>query len=423
MALASARGADRRCDKLVTSLGDGRFADVIAMLDPSGRGMLSTDQLKQVWTELIRGDGTLTGWKTVGRELIGDLQVRLLELSFARGQRMRATIAVNEADEVHTLLFDPMADSAPAPESPPAHVHAHAFLSEDVAIGTPPNDLAGIVTVPMTGKPPYPAAVIVGGSGPTDMNGADGAEHPYKDVAEGLSSRGIVISRYDKRTVAQKDADPTHLTIDQEYIEDAVVAITILRARQDVDPARIFIVGHSLGGFVAPDIAKHAGGIAGLVLMAPAGRGTLEAMAAQMRYLGAPADKIAQIERLDAAIKAGKLPPSMMVAGAPVGYFTDLNNRNEFTLARDLGISILVLHGGRDYQVTDIDIAMWQKALAGDPKANFKEFPGLNHLFIAGTGKPGPADYQIRSHVDERVISAVANFIAATPPSTRSQPR
>lgn len=292
-----------------------------------------------------------------------------------------------------------------------------------MTIGAPPNELAGIVTVPMTGKPPYPAAVIVGGSGPTDMNGTDGAEHPYKDVAEGLSWRGIEILRYDKRTVAHKDADPTHLTIDQEYIEDAVAAIATLRARQDVDPARVFIVGHSLGGFVAPDIAKHAGGIAGLVLMAPAGRGTLAAMAAQMRYLGASADKIAQVERLDTAIKTSKLPPSMMVAGAPVGYFTDLNNRNEFALARGLGIPILVLHGGRDYQVTDVDIAIWQKALAGDPNANFKEFPELNHLFIAGIGKPSPADYQIPGHVDERVISAVANFIAATPPSTSSQPR
>lgn len=113
----------------------------------------------------------------------------------------------------------------------------------------------------------------------------------------------------------------------------------------------------------------------------------------------------------------------MMIAGAPVGYFTGLNNRDEFALARNLGIPILVLHGGRDYQVTEVDIAIWQKALAGDPKATFREFPTLNHLFIAGTGKPGPADYATPGQVDETVIVAIADFIAETPPAGMNPPK
>ena len=82
---------------------------------------------------------------------------------------------------------------------------------------------------------------------------------------------------------------------------------------------------------------------------------------------------------------------------------------------------ILILHGGRDYQVIDEDIRIWQNGLKGDAKVRVETFPSLNHLFIAGKGKPGPAEYDTPGHVDGAVIGAIASFI--TNPGGTSSPQ
>ena len=106
------------------------------------------------------------------------------------------------------------------------------------------------------------------------------------------------------------------------------------------------------------------------------------------------------------------MPPSQFFFGAPAAYYYDLDARDEVALARTLDVPILILHGGRDYQVTDEDIRNWQTGLKGDAKVRVETFPSLNHLFIAGTGKPGPAEYETPGHVDGAVIGAIASFIA-----------
>jgi hypothetical protein len=72
---------------------------------------------------------------------------------------------------------------------------------------------------------------------------------------------------------------------------------------------------------------------------------------------------------------------------------------------------VLVLHGERDFQIVDEDIAVWKKRLVGVKDVQFVSLPGLNHLFIEGTGKPGPAEYETPGHVDARVIDELARFI------------
>ncbi len=332
-------------------------------------------------------------------------------------------ITVNSTlDEVAGVWFLPVAVSGAPTYKPASYDNPKSYFSEDVVVGV--KRLPGIITVPTTGKPPYPAAVLLGGSGPGDMNESIGPNRVFEDLAEGLSSRGIAVLRYDKRTHNPANIDPAayaHFTVEQEYIEDAVAAVELLRARDDIDHARIFIIGHSLGGLVAPDVAKSARGIAGLVLLAPMGRQFLTAAVDQMRYLGEPPDQIAHIEQIKTGIDSGKLSHSTILniygAKVPAGYFTDLNRRDEFKIARQLGIPILVMRGSRDYQVTDADIALWKSALAGDSQASFHEMPTLNHLFIAGSGKPNLAEYFSPGHVDPSVISAIAEFIDAAKPS------
>ncbi len=166
---------------------------------------------------------------------------------------------------------------------------------------------------------------------------------------------------------------------------------------------------------LAPEIAKKSWPVAGIVMLAPSGRKLPQTMVEQARFLsqGSPAE-LAEIERKADQISAHKMPANEMFLGVPASYFYDLDARDEVAIAKTLDVPILILHGGRDYQVIDQDIQHWQDGLKGVAKVKVETFPQLNHLFIAGEGKPGPAEYQNPGHVDAPVIDAIANFIAAT---------
>jgi len=120
-----------------------------------------------------------------------------------------------------------------------------------------------------------------------------------------------------------------------------------------------------------------------------------------------------EVEREGEEIAAHKMPASGKFMGAPASYFYDLDARDEVAIARSLGVPILILHGGRDYQVIDEDIQHWQDGLKGAPRVKAETFPTLNHLFIAGQGKPNPAEYDTPGHVDQAVIGAIADFVAS----------
>jgi dienelactone hydrolase len=411
IAIASST-AELRCTELLTALRDGKFDQATAHFDSTMTAGLSSTRLEQVWNSITSGYGHATGWKLADHGQMGSNEVFQYRITFEHGQALQATIAINsEADEVAGLFFKPLAAQAAAPATSPPYANAKSFYSEDTTVGS--LKLPGLLTIPTVGKAPYPGAVLISGSGPDDMNETIGPNHIFKDIAEGLSSRGIVVLRYDKRTHHPVLLKNLHgITVKQEYIDDATAAGDLMRHRSDVDPRRIFLVGHSEGAMLLPDIARAAGPVAGLVMLAPPGRPLFDMMIAQMRYLGrSPAD-IAAVEKLRDQIASGKLPPDKIVMfGSPVVYFTDLDQRDEFAAARQLHLPILILHGGRDYQVADADIDLWRERLKGVSDVTIREFPSFNHLFIAGTGKPGPAEYNQPGHVVEAVIDAIAKFI------------
>ncbi|HET7498847.1 MAG TPA: alpha/beta fold hydrolase, partial [Candidatus Eisenbacteria bacterium] len=203
-------------------------------------------------------------------------------------------------------------------------------------------------------------------------------------------------------------------TIDAEVVLDAVSAVKLLQARPEIDAKRVFVIGHSLGAQLAPEIATRAGSVAGVALLAPPGRRPLAIVAAQMGYLGAPAESIAKVESYFETMTSGLFGGNPILLGAPLSYWADWTSRSDFApaQARKLGRPVLVLHGERDFQIVDEDIAVWKKRLSGVKDVRFVSMPGLNHLFIEGTGKPGPAEYDTPGHVDPRVVDELARFIS-----------
>jgi alpha-beta hydrolase superfamily lysophospholipase len=260
------------------------------------------------------------------------------------------------------------------------------------------------------GNAPVPAVVLVHGSGPHDADETVGALKPFRDLAHGLASRGVAVLRYDKRTKLMSEQPAPSvagLTVREETIDDARAAVALLARTPGIDPSRIWIAGHSLGGYLAPRIAAARGPqVAGVAILAGNARPLEELVVEQVRFLAALDGRVtppesAQVvaaERLRDRVRDPKLAADaeIDVLGSmlPGSYWLDLRAYDPVRAAAALTIPVVVLQGGRDYQVSRADFERWQKALAGRRSATLRWYPELDHLFATGSGPPGPADYQ-----------------------------
>lgn len=415
---AAASDADLRCTELFTALHADDFKAATAHFNQKVKSAVPPDRLETIWKQVTAGSGELKTWQITQRSSTGGNDIRTVYLTFDQEPSLEATCAVNEASgEISALSFKtPGSAASPAArtiESPP-YADASAFRAEEVIVGRAPTALGGTLTIP-SGKGRFPGAVLVSDSGSHDRDETFGANHPFKDIAEGLSSRGVAVLRFDNRTFAFPDLDLKHITVDQEEIADAVAAVDLMKHRPEVDAARVFVIGHGLGAVVAPSIAVKAAPVGGIVMLAPSARPLPQMIVDQMRYLKTSSPKkMIEVERQADELMAGKMPPSDDWFGVPASYYTDLDARDEIAIARALHRPILILHGERDYQVIDSDISKWQAGLK-HVKVRVESFPALNHFFIAGTGPSGTKDNDIPGHVDVSVIDAIANFVGAVP--------
>src|SRR5262249_38483116 len=159
-----------------------------------------------------------------------------------------------------------------------------------------------------------------------------------------------------KRTklYAARLAQIRNLTVQQETVEDAVRFAALARTLPEVDPARVFVLGHSLGGYVAPRIAAQDGKLAGVVVLAGNVRALEDLILEQSEYLGVSGDRLNAVKAEIAKVKqlgSGKDEPAALL-GLPASYFLDLKDYNPAKAASQLRLPLVILQGERDYQVT-----------------------------------------------------------------------
>jgi dienelactone hydrolase len=270
--------------------------------------------------------------------------------------------------------------------------------------------------------------VLVAGSGPADRDETFGPNKPFEDLAWGFASAGIAVLRYDKRTrvYAQQMAADASITVREETMDDAVAAIDLLRRTPGVDPARVFLVGHSLGATLAPRIAAQVPGeLAGIAMLEAASTPLPKLMLEQARYLAslqpssAPSasDQLAALAAQVAAAESADLSPSTpaseLPGHVPASYWLDLRTYDPPAVAASLRLPEFFSQGGRDYQVPPSELAPWQRALAGHANASFHEYAAMDHLLLDGSGTPSPAEYSVPGHVDARLVADLAAWVAA----------
>ena len=317
-----------------------------------------------------------------------------------------------------------------------------------------------------------PAVVFVQESGPVDRDMTIGPNKPLRDLAIGLASKGIASLRYEKRTRAlgqRFKAELPNWTFDDDVVDDAVAALGLLAARNDVGP--LFIVGHGLGAVLAPRIAASAAKkgvrVAGVVMLAAPATELADMVVYQYEFLyflpiaatTRQAVDDAKMRRenvrrlveqgkpdippesgkppLKSAAKAGgkadpksdpksdpKVDPNVdakseprstaLLLDMPASAWLDIGRYDPAAALIDQpSLPALLVFGGRDFQVPITEKRLWEARIGTRPNTTLVEFPSVSHLMIDGRGSMSPAEYEKPAHVSQDVIDRVASWIKA----------
>jgi len=410
-----------KTEALLTALSRGDVAAATRNFDVSMRAALPDEKLASLWRAIVLEVGELTAVESFRVTWEAGISLVLATCQFAR-TKLLVKVAYNEGDEVAGLFFLPAEGAAAIEWKPPAYAKLDAFNERSVQVGTAPA-LPGFLSLPK-GKGPFPAVVLVHGSGPSDADESVGAIKMFKDLAFGLASRGIVALRYVKRS----RFDPSGVVTQKEEVIDAAkAAAAFLLTSPTIDPARVVLIGHSQGGYLAPRIVEQDADITGIVVLAGPTRPLQDSLLTQYQYFSSLEPKnpewpkaLGLAKQFKATVEAPGLRPDQNVdvpgGGSATGaYFLDVRDYHPGRTAARLSCPMLVLQGGRDYQVTKVDFEGWQSALGHQARAKLHLYPALNHLFVAGSGPSTPAEYERPGHVDEQVIADIAKWIAELP--------
>jgi dienelactone hydrolase len=407
----------------------GQFDQIRELFTPGLRPMVTADGLRAAWQAEVAERGRLTAvGAPVSDQADGAMITVQVPVSFERGPQTLAVYLTRDG-QLAGIQLAPPGDAAPAaPWEPPGYADPGRFDETDVTLGSGPLAVPGTLSLPRQRQSGLlPALVLLGGSGPEDRDGSIGRSKPLKDLAWGLASRGIAVLRFDKVTHAHPDlvSQNRAFTVADEYVPDALAAIGLLQAHPAIDPARVFVGGHSLGGTIAPRVAAAEPSVAGLVLLAGGAQPLQWAAVRQISYLAslAPASAAASQPGIDALTAQARMvdspdlspetPDAELPFGVPAPYWLDLRGYDPAAVAAGLRQPMLILQGGRDYQATVADdLSRWQAGLDQRPDVTIRVLPADNHFFFPGTGPSSPAELAAPQHVDPEVVADVSDWLA-----------
>ena len=302
------------------------------------------------------------------------------------------------------------------------------MYSEKIIIGQGTEfPLNGLITFPDGTDGPVPAVVMVHGSGSSNMDEKVMKLTPFRDLAGGLARHGIASIRYDKRSfVHARKMLRQCITVKEETIDDAVLAVSILKSDPRIDRERIFILGHSMGAMLAPRIDGEGGDVSGLIMMAGTPYRLEDIFVRQLgqasesktvvKWIAAIEDKIFTKKFDDLySMSDEEAKRKKFVGGTTLYYFKEMGRKTAADYLLENEKPVLIMQGGRDFQVlADDDYLKFKELLSERKNTFFRLYPDLNHVFVEAMYddiSKASKEYSTERHIGEEVISDIVSFI------------
>ncbi len=216
----------------VTQMAGGQFEKAVEPFDQTMSKALPAEKLKQVWDGLTKENGSFQQMSETRTEKIQQYNVVYVTCVFEHGT-LDAKVVFNSQNKIAGLFFVPSGKY-----KPPAYADFSKFEEKEIQIGKGIWSLPGTLSLPK-GDGPFPAVILVHGSGPQDRDETIGPNKPFRDLAHGLASRGIAVLRYEKRTKQHQIMMAmmvSNITVKEETIDDVVAAFEALASQPKIDP-------------------------------------------------------------------------------------------------------------------------------------------------------------------------------------------
>ena len=412
---------EAKATNMVENLSDGKYQIVFDNFNDEMKSVFPIQDLEAAWVSLIKSYGSYQEIKQIRKTNEQGYEIVYVTCSFSTLGDLDLRFVFDSDKKVAGFQFVPT--QTETEYTIPSYVNTSAFSEENVSIGIDPWILPATLSIPK-GTGPFPAIVLVHGSGPNDRDETIGPNKPFKDLAWGLASNGFAVIRYDKRTKVYPNemAQDLNLTPKEEVLDDVSHAIQFLENQSSIEKNQIYVLGHSLGAMLGPQIALENTNIAGLILLAAPARALEDLILDQTEYLANldgsvdtnETQALELIETQVQKIKTLDIEPDELVLGVYKAYWLSLHNYNQVETAQNLSLPLLFLQGKRDYQVSyEKDFLIWQQLFSEKPTVTLQSYDALNHLFIVGKGKPTNTEYLAAGHVDETIINDIVSWIDA----------
>jgi dienelactone hydrolase len=407
-----------RADSFFDTMDKGNFEEAHGFFDESVKGQITPDELKLFWLRLGNSMGTYESVDGAKNSIKGDYFQVILTCGFSKGTQT-FTFVFNKSEKLLGFFVTPVA--ADAEYAAPAYADTTLYKETEINIKFEEGQMAGVFTSPKNANN-FPVVIMVHGSGPSDMDETVGPNKPFKDLAAGLAAKGIGSIRYVKRSMVYPKIFNKAFTVKEEVIDDALSAINLANTLPGVNKGQIYLLGHSLGGMLAPRIATLAPSLNGIILAAAPARKLSDLILEQNTFFyksSGDTSAAGKKQFLESSIeidksrllKLGDIAPDSVILGAPATYWIDLNNHDQLATSKKIKNRILILQGGNDFQVSVQDFNIWRTTLASNKNASFKLYPDLNHLLSTQKEKGTGAQYRIPANVNADLINDISIWI------------
>jgi len=366
---------------------------------------------------------------------LGDLLITLI------AYQGKLVGVINDAQGVHAYNAQVFPGGIMLPAAPAPEGTIEGVVERDMTFASGDLTLAATLTLPADADGPVPGVLFIAGSGPVDRDeNATGLKTDvFRQLAASLAKAGIGSLRYDKRGVGQSGGVFAHVSM-EDLMVDARAALSALKSSAGIDPQRVFLLGHSEGGILAPIIATEDSDLDGVVLLAaPAhsldwiiraqieeanramGRSENEvqtALAQEDQYLNFVRNSSGDwsdytFDQLADAMPWLTQEKYSELKMTSLSWLREHFRHDPIKTIEKVRCPVLIVQGEKDYQVPAGEATLLASALkdAGNTDVTVDLIPDLNHLMRHHPEEPNLTYRHLDEPVDARVTDAITAWI------------